>query len=143
MKKITSRLIISALIVNLTACGTIFHSERMGQRHSGEMDIKIAVADGIGLLFFIVPGIIAFAVDFHYGTIYLPSRYGKNDTDKSFRLVKADKEITHDYLEALLTKELGLHVDLDADSTLTSENGSLNDIRLFNSKVRELASYSE
>jgi len=30
--------------------------------------------DGIGLLFFIVPGVIGFAVDIYNGAIYPPSR---------------------------------------------------------------------
>ena len=36
------------------------------------LDAGVAVLDGIGLLFGIIPGVIAFAVDFSNGTIYLP-----------------------------------------------------------------------
>lgn len=72
MKKIISTLIISTLLYNLTACGTILYPERKGQQ-SGRIDVGIAVLDGIGLLFFLIPGVIAYAVDFSTGTIYLPS----------------------------------------------------------------------
>lgn len=61
----------ASLLVQLTACGTILHPERKGQK-SGQIDPAIAVFDAIGLLFFFIPGVIAFAVDFSNGTIYLP-----------------------------------------------------------------------
>ncbi len=53
-------------------CGTILYPERRGQP-AGQLDWGVVVLDGIGLFFFFVPGIIAFAVDFASGTIYLPS----------------------------------------------------------------------
>ena len=130
MKKIASRLIISALVVNLAGCGTLLYPERMGQRHSSQVDIKVAVADGIGLLFFIIPGVIAFAVDYHYGTIYLPHQYGENAPDQPLKVVKTDRKIDHAYLESLLESELNVRIDLDAYSTLIEQNRSLNEVRL-------------
>lgn len=63
--------------VSLSGCGTILHPERRGQP-AGPLDWKIVALDGIGLLLFFVPGVIAFAVDFSNGTIYLPpDRYGR------------------------------------------------------------------
>jgi hypothetical protein len=59
------------LLSQLVACGTILHPERKGQI-SGQLDPKIVFFDAVGLLFFLVPGVIAFAVDFTNGTIYLP-----------------------------------------------------------------------
>ena len=58
-------------ILNATSCGTWIHPERKGQQ-AGRIDPGIAILDGIGLLFFVIPGVIAFAVDFSNGTIYLP-----------------------------------------------------------------------
>lgn len=55
----------------LTGCGTIFFPERRGQP-AGPLDWRVVLLDGIGLLFFFIPGVIAFAVDFSNGTIYLP-----------------------------------------------------------------------
>jgi hypothetical protein len=63
-----------ALLLALTtqlACGTILYPERRGQR-GGRIDPAVAVMDGIGLLLFLIPGVIAFAVDFGTGAIYLP-----------------------------------------------------------------------
>ncbi len=61
-----------------SSCGTILHPERRGQP-AGRLDPKIVALDAIGMLFFFVPGVIAFAVDFSNGTIYLPPEgYGHN-----------------------------------------------------------------
>jgi len=131
MKRITGKILILALIINLTACGALLYPERMGQRHSGQVDIKVAVLDGIGLLFFIVPGVIAFAVDYSQGTIYLPPRFGENETDKNMKVVTTDKQIDNDYLESMIEKAYNLNVDLDADSTLIEQRPSLDDLQLF------------
>ncbi|WP_106420293.1 hypothetical protein [Salinicola tamaricis] len=56
-------------------CGTLFYPERKGQL-PGRIDPGVAIADGIGLLFFIVPGVIAYAIDFSNNTIYLPGEAG-------------------------------------------------------------------
>lgn len=55
-----------------TGCGSLMHSERVGQPHSHQIDWKIAALNGLGMLFFFVPGVVAFAVDFYTGAIYLP-----------------------------------------------------------------------
>jgi len=144
MKKIISKVIISLLIINLTACGALFYPERINQRHSNEVDIKIAVADGIGLLFFIVPGVIAFAVDYNLGTIYLPARHSKNNLENSIKEVKTEQEIDHAYLESLIENEFGLQVDLDADATvIVEEKNALDEVQLFTPQPQRLAAYAQ
>ncbi len=64
-------LVLAVLIAQLAGCGTIMYPERKGQK-GGRIDVGIAALDGIALLVFIVPGIIAYVVDFSNGTIYLP-----------------------------------------------------------------------
>lgn len=61
------------LMPELTGCGSILHPERVGQPRQGPLDWKIVALDGLGLLLFFVPGVVAFAVDFYNGTIYLPN----------------------------------------------------------------------
>lgn len=63
-------LVLSGVVV--PGCGTIFHPERKGQP-AGPLDWEIVALDAIGLLFFFIPGVIAFAVDFNNGSIYLPA----------------------------------------------------------------------
>jgi hypothetical protein len=67
MKKILT-LFVAVLFLGVSSCGTILKDGRGGK--SGQLDIQIVVLDAIGLLFFLVPGVIAFAVDFNNKTIY-------------------------------------------------------------------------
>jgi hypothetical protein len=55
-----------------TGCGSLLHRERVNQPHSNDLDWKIVALDGLGLLLFFIPGVIAFAVDFYTGAIYMP-----------------------------------------------------------------------
>lgn len=68
---ITKGVAAALLITQVTACGTLLYPERRGQTN-GQIDVGVAVLDAIGLLFFFVPGVVAFGVDFITGTIYLP-----------------------------------------------------------------------
>lgn len=65
-------LIVTLMLVSylVSSCGTLFYPERRGNA-SGRLDPAVVVLDGIGLLFFIIPGVIAFAVDLSTGCIYL------------------------------------------------------------------------
>jgi hypothetical protein len=56
-----------------SGCGTILFPERVGQPRCGPLDWKVVALDTVGLLLFFVPGVIAFAVDFYNGTIFLPA----------------------------------------------------------------------
>lgn len=71
--RIASRVIGGVLAVTLlsqlTACGSIFYPDRRGQI-DGKIDPTIAVLDALGLLFYVIPGLIAFGVDFATGAIY-------------------------------------------------------------------------
>ena len=71
LMKTLNVLVLAVLISQLAGCGTLMYPERKGQK-GGRLDVGIAALDGIGLLVFVVPGIIAYAVDFYNGTIYLP-----------------------------------------------------------------------
>jgi len=71
LRKILSSFAAPVLLATTSGCGTILHPERKGQP-AGRIDWKIAALDGLGLILFFIPGVIAFAVDFNNGTIYLP-----------------------------------------------------------------------
>lgn len=63
-----------ALVVvtlNTAACGYLIYPERQGLR-GDHVDGTIVALDAVGLLFFVLPGVVAFAVDFASGCIYLP-----------------------------------------------------------------------
>ena len=61
------------LIIQLSGCGYILYPERRGQKTTGRIDPAIATLDALGLLLFIIPGVIAFAVDITNGTLYFPN----------------------------------------------------------------------
>lgn len=116
-KKVLSLIVVSALVLQLAACGTILYPERKGQV-SGKIDVGVAVLDGIGLLFFIIPGVIAYAVDFTNGTIYLPGTASVDGVDGQFSdwaSIKIPEEnMTRNGIEAIIAA----HTDVqDALST--------------------------
>ena len=71
-KTLGKTLVVALMISSLTACGTILYPERKGQIQ-GRIDPAVLALNGVGLLFYLIPGVIAFAVDFSNGTIYLPN----------------------------------------------------------------------
>src|SRR5882672_1632245 len=90
MKKALKALFCAVLVLHATACGTLMHPERKGQTQ-GPIDVGVAILDGIGLLFFIIPGVIAYAVDFSNGTIYLP---GTSSPRAQLKQIKFDPKHT-------------------------------------------------
>lgn len=117
MKKFIAPLIIATLLVNLTACGTIMHPERKGQR-GGKIDVGIAVLDGVGLLFFLIPGVIAYAVDFSNGTIYLPggknhsSLEGNVNTHDMAAIQVGTENLSEENIQAVIYSHTGKIIDL-------------------------------
>lgn len=100
------------LVVQLTGCGTLMYPERKGQR-SGRIDVGVAVLDGVGLFFFLIPGIIAYAVDFNNGTIYLPGTARSAEGIKNIKEVKFDrKNGTMARVAGLIQQETGYDVSM-------------------------------
>ena len=59
------------LMTQLYGCGTIIYPERRGQT-GGTVDPGIAIMDALWFIVFIIPGFVAFAIDFSTGAIYFP-----------------------------------------------------------------------
>ena len=111
------------LMAQLTGCGTLMYPERKGQK-DGRIDAGVAVLDGLGLLFFIIPGVIAFAVDFSNGTIYLPGTGG------ILRQAKLDPRHSTDAdIERIIRQETGYTVKLNQDDVKVSRLKSLEDMK--------------
>lgn len=122
-----------SLVVCATSCGTILYPERRGQP-AGPIDLKVVALDAIGLFFFFVPGVIAFAVDFTTGAIYLPPHeymrapvpapgYSAAEASSNpegrpaLATVHVDPdELTTERLEAVLSEHFGRPVHLDPDT---------------------------
>ena len=116
------------LITQLAGCGTLMHPERRGQK-SGRVDPAVAVLDGIGLLLFIIPGLIAFAVDFSTGAIYLPGTFGALDRNDMKVVTFDPKHATAASIEEILWKETGQRIQLNQANMVVSRLASLEDMR--------------
>lgn len=126
-------ILIGSLAFQTISCGTILHPERQGQR-GGRLDPAIVALNGVGLLLFIVPGAIAFAVDFYNGTIYLPpdeyhslppAEYRGQSPEEmesaGWQAVRVDREIgSREELERYLSEKTGRKIELDPEVTRVS-----------------------
>lgn len=128
-----SRLLLGSLsLAPLTGCGTILYPERRGQP-GGPIDWKVVALDGVFLLLFVIPGVIAFAVDFSTGAIYLPS-YCEGTTTAPPQsgpgapLTKIDvpkSELSADGIEAAVSKAVGRAIRLVKGEYVTEELDSV------------------
>lgn len=71
-KPLATGLLACALALQTSACGTLIFPERVDEEHSRRADPNVLILDAVGLIFFIVPGLVAYIVDFSTGAIYLP-----------------------------------------------------------------------
>lgn len=113
-KFLAASLIGSATLIP-SGCGMFLYPERRGQP-AGAIDWKVVALDAVGLLLFFVPGLIAFAIDFSTGAIYLPpSTYGTT-TKPSGKLTQVETlkpgELTRERVEQTLVKHTGKTVTL-------------------------------
>ncbi|MCE8032276.1 hypothetical protein EKK97_09050 [Billgrantia tianxiuensis] len=122
IRRALTGLVLGVSITALVGCGTVFHPERKGQM-SGRIDPVVAIANGVGLLFFIVPGVIAYAVDFSNGTIYLPGTHDSASVDT----LKMDENMDVPTLERLLSEKTGKPVSLDNELVRVEEVESLDE----------------
>lgn len=117
--KVRSCVISAALIFTLStqlfSCGYVFRPERRGQT-SGKIDWAIVGLDAIGLLFFVIPGLIAFAVDIASGTIYMPAGT-PGITAQNWsggKVIKLDpNEMSEEKIIAAIEENTGIKVDLN------------------------------
>jgi hypothetical protein len=126
-KKLFNLTITTLLVFQLAGCGTLFYPERRGQI-AGRLDAGIVILDAIGLLFFIIPGVIAFAVDFSNGTIYLPA-HPIIVSRVSLRQIKFDpKHTSLAQIEKIIKDQTGYAVNLSQDNVRISRLKSRNDM---------------
>ncbi|WP_457787981.1 polyribonucleotide nucleotidyltransferase [Pseudomonas sp. PL-6] len=119
-----------ALFTQLTACGTLFYPDRRGQIE-GKIDPAVAAMDAIGILFFVIPGLIAFAIDFATGAIYLPGgQTAQLDPQQLKQLVDAEGKLDQAGLKALIERSTGHQLPLD-DPRLIRHSGSAQQLAAF------------
>lgn len=130
------RLSATSSLALLTGCGMILHPDRRGQPPGGGLDWSVVALDGLGLLLFFLPGVIAFAVDFTTGAIYLPppgygdarrptnNQLAKNEAredEAQFIEVRVPKnELSPQRLEQVASQHTGREVRLTAGKYMTA-----------------------
>jgi hypothetical protein len=115
----------------LSACGTVIYPERVNQKNHGGLDPSIVILDGIGLFIFIIPGLIAFAVDFGTDAIYFPEGKGAHDSEKTiFDQWKSEASktsaIEQKTIEQFIAEQTGQIVRLDHTPLIVKELGRLD-----------------
>lgn len=142
LKKCFMAVSLAAFLQSTSGCGLILHPERQGSK-GGNLDPMIVLLDGLGLFFYLVPGVVAFAVDVSTGCIYTGGGGGgkrrhftANQTPTTEELAGMKKTtltgpVTKANIEAALEQELGQKVDITAPNVqvqpilepITSRNG--------------------
>lgn len=118
------------LVTQLSACGTIFFPDRRGQIE-GRVDPLVVGLDAIGILFYVIPGLIAFGIDFATGAIYLPGgTTAQVDTRSLKDVVDADGKVDNAKLKALIETQTGHNLPLD-DPRLIQHSGSAEQLAAY------------
>lgn len=98
--------LLTATLLAQLGCGTLLYPERHGLR-GGRIDPAVLVLDGALLFVFLIPGIVAYAIDFHTGAIYLPS-------GRKVSVIQADPDaLDATHIERLLREHTGVPIRLD------------------------------
>lgn len=115
MKKLISCVVCLVFVLNLAGCGTILYPERKGQV-SGQLDPSVVLLDALGLLFFFVPGVVAFAVDFTNGTIYLPGGKSLVLNEQELESISKDGTVDMQSLQNLMGAKTAFGKGVQVDS---------------------------
>ena len=111
--------LIAVMLVQLAACGTLLYPERRGQR-GGTVDTAVVLLDCVGLFIFIIPGIVALAVDFSNGAIYLPhSDRPRSSLGQDLYVIKVPpSELTFAKVRQIVREHTGADVDFGSPRML-------------------------
>ncbi len=119
-RKLIALTLVVAIAFFSSSCGTLLYPERRFQPPGGRLDVGVVLLDALGLLFFVIPGIVAFIVDFSNNTIYLPPEpyYGPTSyrtlRRKDLVPVKLAKEdMTRERIEEIVSQRAGRPVTLE------------------------------
>ncbi|WP_166360416.1 polyribonucleotide nucleotidyltransferase [Pseudomonas akapageensis] len=131
--RVIGSVLVATLLTQLTACGTLFWPDRRGQIE-GKIDPVVAALDAIGILFYVIPGLIAFAVDFATGAIYLPGgTTAQIAPEKLQEAIGVDGKVDSSKLQAILQSELGQRLPLN-DPRLIQHKGSIEQLAMYGIK---------
>ncbi|MCZ4321170.1 Polyribonucleotide nucleotidyltransferase (polynucleotide phosphorylase) [Pseudomonas sp. 8BK] len=128
--RVIGGLLVATLLTQLSACGTLFFPDRRGQIE-GRIDPVVAGLNAIGILFYVIPGLIAFGIDFASGAIYLPGGLTSQvDPQDLQNVVDADGKVDPLKLKALIEVQTGHSLPLD-DPRLIQHSGSAEQLAAY------------
>ena len=130
--RVLALLLCALLVIKSSSCGTLLHPERVGQPRSGRIDPAVAVLDGVGLLLFVIPGAVAFAVDFYTGAIYLPAGYGavgeaSGEAVQQATVYVDPDELTAERIEQVVATQTGEEIRLEPGEYRTARINDLSE----------------
>lgn len=111
----------------LTGCGTLLYPERRGQGREGRVDWTVAGMDAIGLVLFVVPGLIAFGVDYYNGSLFFPESEGTAATRRLKQLPLAGSDPTTEQIAKAITAASGKHITLEDGTFVARRLKSVDD----------------
>lgn len=103
--------LISLILSQIAGCGSIFYPDRRGQI-DGQIDPVIAGLDAVGLLFYIVPGVVALGVDFTTGAIYFPKNRYTLSPQQLHNAWDESGQLDRRKLQQLIEQETGRSISL-------------------------------
>lgn len=124
LKNMLCLMLCAACVAQLTSCGTMMYPERRGQRPElARLDTTVIIMDGVLLFLFVLPGVIAYAVDFSTGCIYLPpgqlSDLSEIEHPLEVKVIQLDPDrITIDAINHTVQQHTGIAVSQYADDIL-------------------------
>ena len=127
--RVIGGVLIAALLSQLSACGTLFFPDRRGQIE-GKIDPVVAALDAVGILFYVIPGLIAFGIDFATGAIYLPDNQYSVAPETLKDAIGSDGQIDRAKLKAIIERETCHSLPLD-DPRLIQHSGSLQQLAAY------------
>jgi hypothetical protein len=116
----------ASLLSQVAACGTLFYPDRRGQI-DGKIDPAVAAMNAIGILFFVIPGLIAFAIDFTTGAIYLPDGKYALAPEQLQNAIGADGKVDNAKLKAIIERATGHSLPLEHPN-LRQQRGDLQQL---------------
>lgn len=120
--RVISGALAAALLTQLSACGSLFYPDRRGQIE-GKVDPVVVGLNAVGILFYVIPGLIAFGIDFATGAIYLPDAKYSVAPHILEQARDANGQFDRSRLKALIEQQTGLSLPLD-DPRLIQHQGS-------------------
>jgi hypothetical protein len=124
--RVIASVLAATLLSQLAACGTLFYPDRRGQIE-GKIDPAVAAMNAIGILFYVLPGLIAFAIDFTTGAIYLPDGKYALAPEHLQDAIGADGQLDNAKLKAIIQRETGHSLPLD-NASLRWQHGDLQQL---------------